>query len=95
MSLGLVDHKSRLVPAPETLIPECELTVSALELLRRFGDLSSFSNGDPLGRGALVGEGLPNAVSLEKGYNGTPTSRGSIWLVRRTISDMRPCKSFS
>jgi hypothetical protein len=67
MSLGLVDHKSPFVPAPEIFIPERELMVSALELLLKFGELSLSSNGDPLGRGALVGEGLSNAVSLEKG----------------------------
>ena len=62
-----VDHKSLFLPAPETLIPEWELTVSALESLRRVGEPSPSSNGDPLGRGAPVGEGLSNAVSLEKG----------------------------
>ena len=67
MSLGLVDHRSPFVLVPETFIPECELTVSALELLLRFGESPPSSNGDPLGRGALVGEGLSNAVSLEKG----------------------------
>lgn len=67
MSLGLVDHKSPFVPVPEIVIPERELTVSALELLLKFGEWSPSSNGDPLGRGALVGEGLSNTVSLEKG----------------------------
>lgn len=67
MSPGLVDHRSPFVPAPETFIPEREFTVSALGLLPRFGELSPSSNGDPLGRGAPVGEGLSNAVSLEKG----------------------------
>jgi len=67
MSLGLVDHRSPFRPVPETFIPECELMVSALELLLRFGESFTSSNGDPLGRGALVGEGLSNAVSLEKG----------------------------
>ena len=67
MSPGLVDHKSPFDPVPETFIPECEFTVSALEILLRFGEPLSSSKGDPLGRGALVGEGLSNAVSLEKG----------------------------
>ena len=64
---GLVDHKSPFAPVPEILIPECELIVSALEMLLRCGELPPSSNGEPLGRGALVGEGLSNAVSLEKG----------------------------
>lgn len=66
MSLGLVDHKSPFVPAPEMFNPEYELIVSALELLL-CGELSPSSNGDPLGRGAPVGDGLSKAVSLEKG----------------------------
>jgi len=78
MSPGLVDHKSPFVPVPEMFIPEREFTVSALELLLKFGELPPSSNGDPPGRGALVGDGLSNAVSLEKGYRGTPTSRGCI-----------------
>jgi len=67
MSPGLVDHKSPFAPEPETLIPECELMVSALEMLLRFGESSPPSNGEPPGRGALVGEALSNAVLLEKG----------------------------
>lgn len=66
MLSGVVDHKSPFVPAPETVIPECEFMVSDLELLLMVGEFPS-SNGDPLGRGAVVGEGLSNAVSLEKG----------------------------
>ena len=67
MSPGLVDHKSPSVPVRETFIPEREFTVSALELLLRFGESPPSSNGDPLGRGAPVGEDLSNTVSLEKG----------------------------
>ena len=67
MSPGLVDHRSPFVPVLETFIPECEFTVSALEMLLRSGESFSSSKGDPLGRGALVGEGLSKTVSLEKG----------------------------
>lgn len=67
MSPGLVDHKSPFVPAAEMFLPECEFAVSALEMLLMLGESVTSSNGDPLGRGALVGEGLSNAVSLEKG----------------------------
>lgn len=64
---GLVDHKSPPVPVAGTAIPQWELMVSDLESLLRVGESTLSSNGDPLGRGALVGEGLSNADSLEKG----------------------------
>lgn len=51
------------------------------------------------GSGAAVGSGaivpLANTPAWEKGYSGTPTSSGCIWLVIRTISVIRPCRSFS
>jgi len=55
-------HKSPFVPAPEW-----ELVVLVLEPFLRLGESSPSSKGDPLGRGAPVGEVLSNAVSLEKG----------------------------